>query len=792
MRAQATDSMSFIAVCARLCIRPTAADAGPAGWSSWQMSFTGSFDNLVSTPPANDLSHSTFSFGIFELSGRTGELRKNGVPVRLPPQPARILLLLVENAGNVVTREEIQRSTWPGDTVVDFEVGLNRCIRRIRSTLLDDADAPRYVETVPRVGYRFIAPVNVRQLGGRGGSSATAAKADSDVPPLLDDDAPGAAPRKDGVEEGRRKVLIKVALLVAAALALLKSAVWLWSTYINTPTVRSGFEVTPLANDLGAASTPAFSPDGRQIAFVWNGRKQDNFDIYLKIVGSQEVARLTSDPYIDYSPAWSPDGRYIAFCRGSEQKAGAIWLISPLGGPERKIVAIHATAVPENRAISWSADSRWLVYSDSSNSDGPEELFAIGVQSGEKRQLTFPPPNAADLFPAFSPDGRTVAFTRDTGRGISSIYLVPLKADGSAGGQPVELKWAGFEGTYCARPVWTPDSKQIVFASNRMGEHHLWAVKADQTAQPELLESLGSNAKDAAISAGGSLAFVREAYDPNIWRLALDRSKKSLPALPVRVIASTLIESNPAISADGQKIAFESNGSGFMEIWTANRDGSEARPITSMRNPVTGSPAWSHDGRRIAFDSRAEGAPKIYIMPAEGGTPVAITKDSSRGVVPSWSPDDLWIYFSSDRTGRSEIWRMTVQGGGEERVTQNGGFAPRPSPDGTYLYYAADRVQVSSLRRLNLATREEATIAEGVLRRGYAPTNDGVYFISGGPVARQALSFFKIASASTEMQLKMEKPVAEGIGLSPDGQELFYGQIDYSGSDLMLVKNFWP
>ena len=750
---------------------------------------------MFTTPPANDLSNSSFSFGTFEISGRTGELRKNGVPVRLPPQPAQILLLLVENAGSVVTREEIQRLTWPSDTVVDFEVGLNRCIRRIRSTLLDDADAPRYVETVPRIGYRFIAPVDVRPLGGHGGLSAPAAKADPGAPPLLDGGVHPAAPvlaPKDPADEGRRKVLIRVALLVTAALVLLKGAVWLWSVYVNAPAVRSGFEVAPLANNLGTANGPAFSPDGRQIAFVWNGRNQDNFDIYLKIVGSQEVARLTTAPEVDYSPAWSPDGRYVAFCRGTDQKAGAIWLISPLGGTERKIVDIHDTAVPDNRAISWSPDSRWLVYSDSPSVDGLEVLFLVGAEGGEKRQLTFPGPNSADLFPAFSPDGRTIAFTRDTGRGISSIYLLPFQPDGSGAGQPVALRWASFQDTYCARPAWTPDSKQIVFASNRMGEHHLWEVKINQAAQPELLESLGSNVKDAAISAGGSLAFVRETFDPNIWSIDISRSKKSVPALPVRVVASTLIESNPAMSADGKKIAFESNGSGFMEIWTANRDGSEPRPITSMRNPVTGSPAWSHDGRRIAFDSRAEGAPKIYLMPAEGGTPVGVTKDSSRGVVPSWSPDDLWIYFSSDRSGRSEIWRMTAQGGSEERVTRNGGFAAQPSPDGTYLYYAADRALVSSLRRLSLATREEVTIADAVLRRGYSPTKEGVYFISGGPFSNQTLNFFRTASGSTETELRMEKPVTEGIGLSPDGRELFYGQIDYSGSDLMLVKNFWP
>jgi len=734
-------------------------------------------------------------------------LRKNGVAVRLPPQPAQVLLLLVQHAGEIVTREEIQKLTWPSDTVVDFEVGLNRCVRRIRSALLDDADAPRYVETIPRIGYRFIAPVEVRQPAPPGTASPAEATPDPPVAPVASSNlpeadplagantaelkTPEAKPPEVNTEAGRRKVLIRVALLVAAGIVVLRGAVWLWSIFVNTPTVRSGFEVVPLANDLGSLNTPAFSPEGRQIAFVWNGPKQDNFDIYVKIVGAQELVRLTTAPEIDYSPAWSPDGRYIAFCRGTDQKGGAIWLISPLGGAERKLVDMQTSAVPDNRSISWSPDGRWLAYSDSSTAEGSEALFLVGVESGEKRRLTLPDANASDLFPAFSPDGHTLAFTRDTGRGVSAIFLLPFQTDGAVG-NAVPLTWAGFEGTYCARPAWTPDSKQIVFASNRTGEHHIWVVQANQVAQPQLLESLGSNVKDAAISSGWQLAFVRETFDPNIWKLDISRLKKTTPPSSVRVIASTLIESNPKVSPDGRKITYESNGSGFMEIWTANRDGSEAIPITSLRNPVTGSPAWSHDGRRIAFDSRAEGAPRIYVVPAEGGTPVAITGDSSRSVVPNWSSDDAWIYFSSDRTGRSEIWRIPAQGGREERLTRNGGFAAIPSPDDIYLYYMADRVGVSALRRLNLTTKDETAIASGVLKRGFFPANDGVYYVAGGPFASQSLNFFHAGSQSSEILLKLEKPVAEGIALSPDGRELFYSQIDYSGSDLMLVKNFRP
>ncbi len=126
--------------------------------------------------------------------------------------------------------------------------------------------------------------------------------------------------------------------------------------------VNAELHPVPLATDLGEAASPTFSPDGQQIAFIWNGPKQDNFDVYVRMVGSQAAVRLTNSPDIDYSPAWSPDGASIAFCRGTFQKGGAIWLISPLGGQERKLVDLRGAASPDDRSISWSPDGRWLAY----------------------------------------------------------------------------------------------------------------------------------------------------------------------------------------------------------------------------------------------------------------------------------------------------------------------------------------------------------------------------------------------------------------------------------------------
>src|SRR5207253_4936811 len=141
--------------------------------------------------------------------------------------------------------------------------------------------------------------------------------------------------------------------------------------------------------------SPTFSPGGDQVAFSWNGEKEDNFDIYVKPVGASGILRLTSDPAADRFPAWSPDGRYIAF-----ERADSIYLIPPLGGPERKLADFNASHV------AWTPDGKSVAVSG-----WRKGIYLISIESGEPRQITFPSPDQmGDLAFAFSPDGRDLVF----------------------------------------------------------------------------------------------------------------------------------------------------------------------------------------------------------------------------------------------------------------------------------------------------------------------------------------------------------------------------------------------
>jgi len=241
-------------------------------------------------------------FGLFELDLSAGELRKENRKIKLQEQPSQVLALLVGRSGELVTREELQQALWPRDTFVEFDQGLNTAINKIRLALGDSADNPRFIETLPRKGYRFIAPVD-RAPGEASTTQAQPSTVEGNrVSPLA------VGPVKRRWNEVLAWVLVGVLSVAVVALAGVYFRVF-------RPASQATLKTVPLTSYPGHQMDPAFSPDAKQVAFAWDGEQGGNLHIYVKLVDAGEPLRLTSSPAREHSPAWAPDGRYIAFCR---------------------------------------------------------------------------------------------------------------------------------------------------------------------------------------------------------------------------------------------------------------------------------------------------------------------------------------------------------------------------------------------------------------------------------------------------------------------------------------------
>src|SRR5215472_18001361 len=305
-----------------------------------------------------DKSLGSVRFGPFELLLDTQELRKNGVPVKLFGQPIQVLIVLSGRPGSLVTREELQQKLWPADSFGDFKHGLNAAINKLREKLGDSATTPTYIETLPGRGYRFIAevrtPDELRSPDEQ--HDLHLVEPQEPAPPKL---TPAAAWRSSW----KRKTTI-----VVATCAVVLSLYWLLrSTTSGIRPHRRNWQIESVSALAGLQGDASFSPDGNSIAFCYSEEQtyQQNEapypDIYVKVIGDEKMLRLTNPPGVSFAPAWSPDGRAIAYWHGFEESPGKftaeIMLMTPLGGSKRIVRRVGAP-----RKVAWSPDGKLLAY----------------------------------------------------------------------------------------------------------------------------------------------------------------------------------------------------------------------------------------------------------------------------------------------------------------------------------------------------------------------------------------------------------------------------------------------
>jgi Tol biopolymer transport system component/DNA-binding winged helix-turn-helix (wHTH) protein len=744
----------------------------------------------------------TYRFQDFELDVPAYGLRHLGRTVRLERQPMDLLILLVERRHQLVSRSDIVDRLWGKDVFVDVETGINTAIRKIRHVLSDSAEAPVFVETVSGKGYRFIAPVEV-VAGKRDALPAAYASIPAAPPASITPTASSLAP-PPGLA-GWRRPLIVVGATGLAVVAL--AGAWVLRSPRTSPappmhvvpiTVLSGFE----AGDL--------SPDGRQVAFDWEGEGPSNRDIYLKLVGSSELRRLTTDSAVEVAAVWSPDGRQIAYAR-LEPRPFVSWRIrvmSSLGGSDRQ-VSDFPVWVP----ATWSPDSRYLVAGRASPPDATDPsngLYLIPVQGGEPRAITRPKAPEVQTFAKFSPDGHQLAYVSCDGTLIRTdcdVDVLDVDAAFAAAGAPRRLTRRRREWAVSLRPpafptgvmglTWSRDGKSIIYSAEDLGPTYLWRVGVDGEHPPERIEVAGIGAIFPGIaSAADRLMFSRRIDDEDIYRLETGR-----PAQPVA--RSSVFDSNPQFSPDGRRIVFCSLRSGdALEVWVADADGSRPKQLTHGPGRWQCGATWSPDGHQIAFDSQAaDGSRHIWIVDSDGGTPQQITKDGGDQVMPTWSRDGEWIYFSWKRVDEHDVWRRDIwrthRGtGSKERITHGGGVVGFESVDGRTLLYQP-KVPTSALLEQSLAGGAPRSLIPCVIGTAVAVSQAGIYYVpcpdAGGdpdPPVRVMNPAVGTDREVGRLERYQYNNLPSGFAVSPDGRTILYSREVSSGADLMMIENY--
>ncbi len=480
---------------------------------------------------------------------------------------------------------------------------------------------------------------------------------------------------------------------------------------VNEGSRRGATRITPLTTLPGWTGEPALSPCGDRVAFAWF---RDGKNIYIQDIGGGGRPLTTGEAH-DQHPAWSPDGRYIAFLRrGEDDNERHLMRVPSTGGEAERLLSGELRG-----GLTWSPNGQRILFAKRDTDNAPWAIHQLAVETGKQSQLTFPPAGAmGDRWPAYSPDRQILAFARSLHPNMADIYLISPEGE--------RQQRLTIDGKPITGLTWTPGGESIIYAKGWDQRRLFRASLTDGETTPMMANREGLY-YPAASPRGGRLLYME---DPHKWQVV--RKDLTEGGRYESLSSLTSSDYHPRLCPEGRRIAFGSYRSGNPEIWMAEADGGNARQLTNFDGPFTGSPRWAPAGDRIAFDSRAGGAANVYVVDVAGSEPQQLTHGNTANVLPSWSRDAKWFYFASNRTGEFQVWRKPVTGGTATQVTHQGGYEAFESLDGAMVYYTKSR-SGGGLWQVPVDGGEERLVGNAltnVIPRQWSLTTDGVYILS--------------------------------------------------------------
>lgn len=726
------------------------------------------------------LRDSVLRFGIFQANLGARELRKHGTRVRLTGQPFEILALLLEQPGKIVTREQLRARLWPADTFVDFEHSLNSAVKKLRAALNDSPENSRYIETIPRHGYRFIAPVAVMDSTVLGASDANG---------FMQGPTTGGSPGTSVKGVGkfaqaigaskRRRALPILASRLAAPIGVLAILAGIYFLRPAVPPARV-LRIRQITHLGTVESHQNLVTDGPRIYF----RDKTGGERSLKYVasdGGEGYLLPNSSTELDINGI-SPDGSKLLVSSVLLEGDNPIWEL-PTGGGGRSRVG-NIVAIDSE----WSQDGRRLAYMTAE--DG---IYVANEDGSGARKLTDVP--GTPYCPRWSPDSTRIRFVvihSETG----PIDLWEVSTDGKSTARPLLPGWSNPASEWGGS--WSPDGRYYFFSSSVDGVRCVWALREKTdwwhrvNGTPIQLTSGPISYSQPRTSRDGKTLFVvGEERRGELLRFDL-KSKRLLPFLP-RFSADHV-----SFSKDGQWMAYVQYPEGI--LWRSKLDGTERLQLSAA--PIRAYlPRWSPDGKWIAFAGIAAlGEPaKLYRVKADGLTGLEeLLEKGTEAWSLDWSPDGKSVMFgrasATDAPEAADLVTLDLKTKRMEALPGSRGLqAPQWSPDGRYL--AARSVSSKQLKLYD--TQRRQWMDPGVENVDYETwSSDGTYLYFNTFLNHEDPSIFRlrIKDRKIERLYTLQNVMLTGVyglwsGVAPDGSPLILrdaGSRDIYAIDLEL------
>jgi DNA-binding winged helix-turn-helix (wHTH) protein/Tol biopolymer transport system component len=623
-------------------------------------------------------------FGQFEADLSEGKLFSRGLPVRVENQPFQILAALLERPGEVIDREELRTRLWPNGTYVDFDEGVNTAVSKLRASLRDSAEAPVFVETVPRRGYRFIAPILdvtvSKDLPANGRQPPSSPAHGSDAISLSE---PNAASNSPGLSHRALPKRRNVAVTLIALFVLVLAAGWamhFWRTHVSRSLNRETMEIRKLT-DTGNVDAVAISPDGRFV--IYARRIGENVSLRIRQIDSGgDVEVLPAADVLFYGLTFSPDGNYLYFVRSDKNDIGYryLYVMPALGGPSRKLIA------DIDSPVSFSPDGRQFLFMRGIPTKDQIQVRIANPDGTGDHLLTTMEESDVDFQPGatWSPDGRTVAVpVFHTGKRFkASLYGVSI-TDG------LRRELYSTNGNI-GRPLWYPDGSAMLVPiyEPSVGRRQLWNISFPTGKRERVTNDVSDYYMTLDMTPDGKNAVTAESrWVSNIWASSADISR----LVQITSGESQMVE---AIDTDSGKLLVLAPG----EIWIMDANGTGRASFAKLD-----AARIRKCGTFVVARVWQEGTPHIVRLKGDGTNAVSLAEGNPVGF--SCSPDGKFIFYA-DESPPQRILKVPIEGGTSVEIARIPGDNPvgnvEISNDGKFLAFEWDQYKPAPAMHLDV------------------------------------------------------------------------------------------
>jgi Tol biopolymer transport system component/DNA-binding winged helix-turn-helix (wHTH) protein len=606
-------------------------------------------------------SSSVVRFGTFEVSFQTGELRHRGQKVKLQEQPLQVLAALLERPGELVTREELRSKLWPEDTFVDFDHSLNAAIKRLRDALGESADAPVFIETLARRGYRFIAPVN--------GSSTS-----------------GISPTTPADQRSQSSFWTRAIAIVGLSSIAITLVVWaVWRRPLRrTDIIERKLTSNSSENGVSGAS---ISPDGKYLAYA------DNTGVYLKQIRTGETHPTPLPPnFSAHVDDWFPDGSHFLVSRKEQSGKTSLWSISVFGGSPRPLAddASGGSVSPDGARVAFRraeltnngllSREIWVMRSDGTDpiKVAPDKGSRVGT-------------------PTWSPDGKRIAYIR-----TALAFDAPIRSVEVNEWQNASAKTLFSDSGLTPALHWLPDGRLTYAVDTQQTpgrrDSSVWMLSLPQTGKiseppKRITQGYGSITKITGSADGKALVFIRENWLPSIYIGTLAADSTQLLAHR-RLTLDESVSVPTSWTPDSTAVLFYSNRNGTLEIFKQATDQPLAESLVTAADQLS-QPRVTPDGSEILYVSTPKSAgpetpSSIFAIPIHGGPSRLVLQDVAIFAVECARLPSTICLYSISKGNTRETFLFDVRSGkstGPPQIDPDGFWSL--SPDGSQRAFVA-------------------------------------------------------------------------------------------------------